>query len=1183
MEKEIKFIEKAERKGLALRDVVQSQLCANAISTSSRFGSIGLFAFMATVAAGFTVPTNAGQFELGWTDDSDNETGFRIERSVNGSDFELIGDVGPNIEVYYDGDLESGVTYYYRVYSFNAIGHSDYSEVVSATTPFLAPEISITSALDSSFHQGDDVLLTVSLDGDLSSLVAVEYYLNDALVSSVDAAPWSYAATGLETGQYELYAKTKTNNGEVSVSETKSFEVLSRIDYNTVSGDDVVLFSNNIGNVGVSSEVDVDTATGEIEIVAGGSDVWGTSDGFNYLWTAVEGNFEVSTQFHSLVETSAFAKAGIMIRQNLEAGSIHAFAHVNAKANSGVYLTNRKVENATTATTNLSGISGESMWLKLTRNDDVVSSYYSMNGTTWSLYASEEIAFSDDVYVGIAVASNNVSAATTAIFSEFDLKGENIAPTISVVSNQVVEQGGNVSGGFTIGDIDTDVSSLVVSISSDNVALLPSNGMVLSGEGANRSFELSPVESEYGTANVQLTVSDGRASASTSFVLTVEQGEDVAPTISAVADQVVEQGGNALGGFTIGDVDTDVSTLVVSISSDNAALLPSSSMVLKGEGANRSFELSPIASAYGAANVQLTVSDGRTSSSTSFVLTVERDVVINTQTVRAEALGNGDTRLSVEATGDNLAYQWYKGAAGDSSNPVVGGTGAELVISGLRSDAQYWVKVTSEGRILSGGSVNSETININYNPYPRYYFGEFSGGVSGEFALMENADRTGAFLGSIAGMNVSLKFDNLVIENDGLFSFSVDGVGEFVGEIADGEVSVGLVGTATVAVGIQDEVDTDSSAYSGLYTANMVNSADGEVVVITGPSGKAFVHTVVNGETVSGIASVDENGMIGSDLGADGRVDLELTDSFLIRGSSSFADVEFAVSGRSVDADESEHLVNTSMRAKAGEGASTMIAGFVISGEGTKQILIRGVGPALAAQNVTGEISDPKLYLYRYTPEGGFALYGSNDNWNSATNADEISRASEFAGAFALPTDGLDAAIKIDLPAGVYSAHLNGGTGTALVEIYDVDGLDDVPASNTTLANISMRGDIGSGENVVIAGFVVAGDVAKRYLVRSIGDELEAHGVAGTLEDPNIALYKMSVENGAELVASNDDWTERADLVNEVSGSVGAFELDPSSKSSALVVWLEPGVYTAIAGGPDGSKGVALVEVYEIP
>ncbi len=274
-----------------------------------------------------------------------------------------------------------------------------------------------------------------------------------------------------------------------------------------------------------------------------------------------------------------------------------------------------------------------------------------------------------------------------------------------------------------------------------------------------------------------------------------------------------------------------------------------------------------------------------------------------------------------------------------------------------------------------------------------------------------------------------------------------------------------------------------------------------------------------------------------------------------------------------------DRLMGTSIRAHVRAGSGTMIAGIVITGTGNKRVMIRAVGPTLDDYGVTGTVDDPLITLYQ-----GNTVITQNDNWGTSSDATLISTTAELIGAFPLPQGSKDAALLLDLPAGAYTAHItgvNGATGAALLEAYDADDAFSITPT-TNLTGISMRGEISTGSDVVIAGFVVTGTEPKRLLIRAVGSELTQYGVSGTLNDPLLKLYQ-TVSGQTFEIGSNDDWGINASQIITVSQQVGASDLDTDSKSAAMVIWLEPGVYTAHAASSDGSSGVALVEVYEAP
>jgi hypothetical protein len=138
----------------------------------------------------------------------------------------------------------------------------------------------------------------------------------------------------------------------------------------------------------------------------------------------------------------------------------------------------------------------------------------------------------------------------------------------------------------------------------------------------------------------------------------------------------------------------------------------------------------------------------------------------------------------------------------------------------------------------------------------------------------------------------------------------------------------------------------------------------------------------------------------------------------------------------------------------------------------------------------------------------------------------------------------------------------------------DFSGLSTTTKRTDRLINLSSRAKVGTGESVLITGFVVGGPESKRVLVRAVGPALSAFGLASTLPNPAIKIYQ-----GSNLIAQNDDWNkdDAADIAR-----LGAFAFTVGSKDAALLTTLAPGAYTAQIADPSGTgTGVALAEIYD--
>jgi hypothetical protein len=268
-------------------------------------------------------------------------------------------------------------------------------------------------------------------------------------------------------------------------------------------------------------------------------------------------------------------------------------------------------------------------------------------------------------------------------------------------------------------------------------------------------------------------------------------------------------------------------------------------------------------------------------------------------------------------------------------------------------------------------------------------------------------------------------------------------------------------------------------------------------------------------------------------------------------------------------------LANISGRCQVGTGANIGIAGFVVSSYtgAAKQFLIRGVGPSLGQFGLSGTLAQPVLSVF---DSKGRAV-ATNAGWSGAA---EIATAGMAVGAFPLVAGSADTALVLNLTPGAYTAQIagvGGVTGVALIEVYEV-----LPDAGQLL-NISERAFVGSGANILISGFVTAGSRPSKVLVRAVGPGLGQFGLSGALTQPILSVYDA---RGA-LIGVNTGWSAggsaEAITINNASAGAGAFLLQPGSGDCAVLLLLPPGAYTAQVSGTNGSTGVALVEVYQVP
>jgi hypothetical protein len=256
-------------------------------------------------------------------------------------------------------------------------------------------------------------------------------------------------------------------------------------------------------------------------------------------------------------------------------------------------------------------------------------------------------------------------------------------------------------------------------------------------------------------------------------------------------------------------------------------------------------------------------------------------------------------------------------------------------------------------------------------------------------------------------------------------------------------------------------------------------------------------------------------------------------------------------------------LGNISTRLKVETGDNVLIGGFIVTGTQSKKVIVRAIGPSLTGAGVPGALANPTLELHG--PTG--LLIASNDNWMDATNRQEIIDST------LAPTNDLESAILTTLPANnaAYTAIVRGvndSTGVGLVEAYDLDR-----TVNSKLANISTRGLVQTGNNVMIGGFIMMGNTPKQVIVRAIGPSLP---LSGKLADPILELH----DGNGMLLQSNDNWMDAPNRQEIVDST-----LAPTNDLESAILMTLPAnnsAYTAIVHGVANSTGVALVEVYAL-
>jgi hypothetical protein len=402
-----------------------------------------------------------------------------------------------------------------------------------------------------------------------------------------------------------------------------------------------------------------------------------------------------------------------------------------------------------------------------------------------------------------------------------------------------------------------------------------------------------------------------------------------------------------------------------------------------------------------------------------------------------------------------------------------------------------------------------------------------------------------------------------------------------VQESSVGAYTVGLTNNYGTVVSSPAELTLDLSAPVFLSQPTSQTMESGSTVVFTAAAdaqAEAAYQWYLNGNAIA-LATSPQLVINGATEANAGTYTCKASNSI---GSLLSASATLAISTTS----NPGRLVNLSCRADSQAGGSQLIAGYEIGGQGTKgslQVLVRASGPALTGFGVTGVLPDPQLTLDQ-SVNGVNTQVALNAGWGGTQ---ELVEAAASVGAFAWSSaSSKDSALYENLSGGAYTAQVTGvsnDSGVALAEVYDATPSGSYTLSSPRLTNISARVEVGTGGNILIAGFEISGTTSKTVLIRASGPVLADFGLTGVLPDPGLSLYQSNSDGTNTLLQTNTGWGGNTQIAT-TAALVGAFSWGLSATpDSAILVTLPPGGYTAEVDGASGDTGIALVEVYEVP
>ncbi len=507
------------------------------------------------------------------------------------------------------------------------------------------------------------------------------------------------------------------------------------------------------------------------------------------------------------------------------------------------------------------------------------------------------------------------------------------------------------------------------------------------------------------------------------------------------------------------------------------------------------------------------------------------------------SVGQG-VSFSVSVTGTSLTYQWLK-----SSVPIVGATNATFTIASTQpaDSAAYIVRVSGVG-----GSVDSNQANLSVVPVG-----------TGPIAITARPLSLNVATGQPATFSISASGAGLTyqwLKNGG----TIAGATTPTYAIASAQAGDAATYAVRVTSGATTETATAKLTVGGLAGSGVsitsqpasqsVNAGQSVTFTVTASgTGPLTYQWLKNDSPITGATGTSYT--IASAQPADAG-------SYAARVSSGGQNVVSTAAALSVTpvvpVGPTARLSNLSVRTALAAG-QTLIVGVAVDG-GARNVLVRAAGPALTAFGLNG-MANPRLDLY-----DGQTIAFSNDDW-PGNLADTFSS----VGAFPFTPGSRDAGFVQSIEGSRTIQASGPGAGVVLVEAYDI-GIGNSPR----LINVSARNRVGTGDDILIAGFNIAGTGTKRVLIRAVGPKLGAFGVTGFLVDPKLEVFTSA----SVKLTENDNWDA---ALAATAASVGAFALDAGSRDAALLTTLEPGSYTVQVSGVGGGTGEALIEVYEVP
>ncbi|HRE79565.1 MAG TPA: Ig-like domain-containing protein [Opitutaceae bacterium] len=602
-----------------------------------------------TFASGSLTLSHAADVSLSWSDNSNNEKGFIIERQILLGLFLPIATVGANVTTYVDRGLLASTKYTYRVLAYNNFGKSVYSGSATITTPATgssaapAPTIGTIANLITTaegfagtvFTVGDSTLsadkLSVSVSSSNSTLLPQSnIYLSGtgasktlivlASPNAVGTATLTVSVSNGITTSKSTLTVTMPGDGSSPPPPVNTAPTVTTPASLTILPGKSGTTTFEVGDKEFNPEdLSVTATSSNTTLIPNSSlQITGVGGAYKIVVTAPPDKSGSSTITLSVRDDSLTTQKTFVV--TVPANTAPTLSTLSSVTTSAT----RTASTSFTIGDKESDLNQLVVTATSSNSTLLPNSSLKLTGTG----ASRTLSFTaPGTAAGTAAVTVTVSDGYLKTAKSFTVTVPtppapvNTAPTLATIPNLATSAQGSLSTTLTLGDKETDLSQLTVSVSSSNTALIPATAIKLTGTGASRTLALTSTPNISGVSTLTVTVSDGKLSTQKSFTVTVPPS-DQAPKISAMPNLTTREGAAIATVFTVSDDKTPVNSLTVAASSSNPSLVPSSQLYFSDAAATRMLMIVPASRQTGTAIITVTVSDGTLLTQTSFVLTV---------------------------------------------------------------------------------------------------------------------------------------------------------------------------------------------------------------------------------------------------------------------------------------------------------------------------------------------------------------------------------------------------------------------------------------------------------------------------------------------------------------------------------------------------------------------------------